>query len=116
MLKYKSKVGKMKMFFILTLLCGWLIAEIKDFFYNGGIANLLAFGLLKIIFILIFILALTGVLSLSHIIVKLFTDLVSACEWASAAQELMETPEAAQKSALDPKEPKKNIFRRNNSN
>ena len=98
----------MKMFFILTMLCGWLIAEIKDFFYNGGIANLLAFGLLKIIFISVFIMGLTGVLSVSHFMVKLFTDLITTYEWFPVPPELVETPEASKKKQLDSKESRTN--------
>ena len=43
----------MKSLVILSLLLGWLIAEIKDFLGNGGMSNNLAYCLLKIIFILV---------------------------------------------------------------
>jgi len=37
---------------ILAILGGWLCAELKDFFTQGGLSNSLAFSLLKITFIL----------------------------------------------------------------
>ena len=40
------------MFIILALLSGWLVTELKDFKTLGGVSNLLAFGLLKICFIM----------------------------------------------------------------
>jgi ribosomal protein L33 len=42
----------MKLLILLAMLSGWLFSEIKEFFYNGGLGNLLAFGLLRIVFVL----------------------------------------------------------------
>lgn len=42
----------MKLIITLTLLIGWLVLEIKDFCFNGGLSHSLAFGLLKITLIL----------------------------------------------------------------
>lgn len=40
-----------KYFFIIAMLSGWLIVELKDLFSNGAMANPLALGLLRIIFL-----------------------------------------------------------------
>ena len=50
----------MKMFIILALLSGWLVTELKDFMTLGGVSNLLAFGLLKICFIMFLIAVVIG--------------------------------------------------------
>ena len=48
------------MFIILALLSGWLVTELKDFMTLGGVSNLLAFGLLKICFIMFLIAVVIG--------------------------------------------------------
>ena len=48
------------MFIILALLSGWLVTELKDFMTLGGVSNLLAFGLLKICFIMFLIAIVIG--------------------------------------------------------
>ncbi len=50
----------MKMFIILALLSGWLVTELKDFMTLGGVSNFLAFGLLKICFIMFLIAIVIG--------------------------------------------------------
>jgi len=42
----------MRLIITMTLLIGWLVVEIRDFCFNGGLSHFLAFGLLKIILIL----------------------------------------------------------------
>jgi hypothetical protein len=116
MYKYKLKRKGMSMFLILAILSGWLIAELKDFFYNGGIANLLAFGLLKILFISILIMGISGILGAAHIIVRIFREIISAYEWVPVAPELIETPGDSKKKQLGSKEQRENHFKRNNSN
>ena len=48
------------MFIILALLSGWLATELKDFMTLGGVSNVLAFGLLKICFIMFLIAVVIG--------------------------------------------------------
>ena len=48
------------MFIILALLSGWLVTELKDFMTLGGVSNQLAFGLLKICFIMFLIAVVMG--------------------------------------------------------
>ena len=50
---------------ILAIFGGWLCAELKDFFINGGVNNTLAFSLLKIMFILMMIIVF-GAIATSH--------------------------------------------------
>ena len=42
----------MKLLILLSILTGWLFAEVREFFANGGIGNLLAFGLLRILIVI----------------------------------------------------------------
>lgn len=42
----------MKIIISTTMLLVWLVFELKDFFSNGGFSHSLAFGLLKIMFIM----------------------------------------------------------------
>src|SRR6185437_11264888 len=82
MLKYINILKtNMKLVLILSLLAGWLISELKDFLTNGGIGNILAFSLLKIIFISVFILGLGGMLGVSHVIVAAFKEIISNYTW-----------------------------------
>ena len=48
------------MLIILALLSGWLVTELKDFMSLGGVSNYLAFGLLKICFIMFLIALVIG--------------------------------------------------------
>ncbi len=51
----------MRLYILIALFSGWLIIELKDFLSNGGINNMLAFTLLKIVFI-VTAMIITGVL------------------------------------------------------
>jgi len=67
----------MKGIFGLALLVVWLVFELKDFMFNGGFSHALAFGLLKIIFILILILALGMVTVTMNIMPIFFNKFIS---------------------------------------
>jgi hypothetical protein len=47
---------------VVAVLIGWLAGEMREFIYNGGFSNVLAFNLLRILF-LVFIL--TGIMAIS---------------------------------------------------
>ena len=58
---------------VLSLLAGWLVKELKDFFSFGGISNILAFGLLKMIFITVMILIFATIIIGSQFLKELFS-------------------------------------------
>ena len=60
----------MKMFIILALLTGWLVTELKDFMTLGGVSNLLAFGLLKICFIMFLIAVVIGGIMFPEVVLE----------------------------------------------
>ncbi len=60
----------MKMFIILALLAGWLVTELKDFMTLGGVSNLLAFGLLKICFIMFLIAMVIGGIMFPEVVLE----------------------------------------------
>jgi len=53
----------MRLLITLAILTGWLVTELKDFVNGGGVSNILAFGLLKICFILFSIIILIILIS-----------------------------------------------------
>lgn len=65
---------------ILSLLSGWMISKLKDFFINGGITNSLAFTLLKIIFISALMLINGALIIGSHVVVKLWKNFLAVWE------------------------------------
>jgi hypothetical protein len=60
----------MKWVILLSVLAGWLVTEIKDFFNGGALSNPLAITLLKILFICIGILLVAFTLMTSHLLPK----------------------------------------------
>ncbi len=69
----------MKDLVILAILSGWLAAELKEFFINGGISNALAFSLLKIIFIIALILV-VGAITTSYEIFRTVRNIATMLE------------------------------------
>ena len=65
----------MTMIVVLALLSGWLVTELKDFFSNGGVTNTLAFGLLKMIVIVVMILIFSAIIAGSHVIGNMFKQI-----------------------------------------
>ena len=66
----------MKWVILLSVLAGWLVTEIKDFFTGGAINNPLAITLLKIMFISVGILLVAFTLMTSHLLPKAIKKMI----------------------------------------
>ncbi len=60
----------LKWFIGLAALVGWLVTELKDFIQLGGVSNFLAFGILKICFILFVIALVLGVILCPRLVIR----------------------------------------------
>jgi len=57
----------MKIFITLTVIVGWLMVELKEFYKDGGFANTLAMDLLRISMAMILLLTISGFIFLSNV-------------------------------------------------
>ena len=62
----------MKIFITLTVVIGWLLVELKEFYKDGGFSNTLAMDLLRILMALILILTISGFIFLSNLFAFIF--------------------------------------------
>lgn len=93
----------MRLLIALAILSGWLVTELKDFISGGGLANILAFSLLKICLILFIIIILIMMITFYDLIVRLVQRINQ--------QNLLNNPEEVQKI-----QEKKKTPQRRNSN
>jgi len=58
----------MRVIIVMSMLIGWLVAELKEFFTNGGFSNTLAFNLLRILIIACLIVFFVAMMIMANIL------------------------------------------------
>jgi hypothetical protein len=57
----------MKVLITLTVVAGWLLVELKEFYKDGGFSNTLAMDMLRIIMSLVLLVTITGFIFLTNL-------------------------------------------------